>query len=360
MFKRMVSIVIAAMMLLTLFVGCGKAVENEPAKTEPVKTEATKAEATKEEAPAPKPDVKQIVLRLAEIHPKGYPTELGDEEFARLVEEKTEGRIKVEVYFGAQLGQEKAVIEQVQFGAIDFARISVSPVAEFAKELNVLTLPYIYRDREHMWKVLDGPLGDEFLKSVEKAKMIGLNWYDAGARSFYNSKREIKSVADLKGLKIRVQEQKLMMGMITALGASPTPMPMGDVYSALQTGVIDGAENNWPSYISASHFEVAKFYTVDGHTMVPEITVASKITMDKISAGDQELIKQAAKEAIAFQKEKWIAQEKSDEEKAKSAGCTVTYLDAATVTEFQKAVAPLYDEVGADYKDLIKKIQETK
>ncbi|MCX7708441.1 MAG: TRAP transporter substrate-binding protein [Clostridia bacterium] len=352
MARKIVCLMVATMLLLTVFAGCGA---SKPAAS----TEPAKAEASKEAAPAPKPDGKQIVLRLAEIHPKGYPTELGDEEFARLVGEKTKGRIKVEVYFGAQLGQEKAVIEQVQFGAIDFARISVSPVAEFAKELNVLQLPYIYRDREHMWKVLQGPIGDDLLKSVEKAKMVGLNWYDAGARSFYNSKKEIKSVEDLKGLKIRVQESKLMMGLVKALGASPTPMPMGDVYSALQTGVIDGAENNWPSYISASHFEVAKNYTVDRHTMVPEITVASKQTMDKLSKEDQEAIRAAAKEAIEFQKAKWIEQEKKDEEKAKAAGCKITYLDDKTVAEFQKAVAPLYDD-AKDFADLIKKIQETK
>lgn len=302
----------------------------------------------------------QIVLRLAEIHPADYPTTQGDLEFARLVEEKSQGRIKVEVYYGAQLGDEKTVVEQVQFGAIDFARISVSPVSEFAKDLNALQMPYLYRDGEHMWKVLNGPIGEAMLKSVEKAKLIGLNWYDAGARNFYNSKKEIKSIADLKGMKIRVQQSKLMMEMIEAFGASPSPMPMGDVYSALQTGVIDGAENNWPSYISASHFEVAKFYTVDRHTMVPEITVASQVTMSKLSPEDQELIKQAAKEATPFQIEKWAAREKTDEEKAKAAGCTITYLDAATVAEFQKAMQPLYEKYGKDYADLIKQIQETK
>jgi tripartite ATP-independent transporter DctP family solute receptor len=302
----------------------------------------------------------QIVLRLAEIHPQDYPTTQGDFEFARLVEEKTKGRIKVEVYFGAQLGDEKTVVEQVQFGAIDFARISVSPVSEFAKELNALQMPYLYRDGEHMWKVLNGPIGDSMLKSVEKAKLIGLNWYDAGSRSFYNSKKEIKTVADLKGMKIRVQQSKLMMEMIETFGASPSPMPMGDVYSALQTGVIDGAENNWPSYISASHFEVAKFYTADRHTMVPEITVGSMATMAKLSKEDQDLIKQAAKEATAFQVAKWAEREKTDEAKAKAAGCTITYLDAATMAEFQKAVQPLYEKYGKDYADIIKQIQETK
>lgn len=352
MLKRILSVVLTLILAAALLAGCGQ--KPAPASSAPAPAPASSS------APAPKPEANKIVLRLAEIHPADYPTTLGDKEFARLVEERSNGRIKIEVYFGAQLGQEKAVIEQVQFGAIDFARISISPVSEFAKELNVLQLPYIYTSSEHMWKVLESPLGDEMLKSVEKAKLVGLCWYDAGSRNFYNSKREIKSVADLKGLKIRVQQSKLMMDMITALGASPTPMDMGEVYSGLQTGVIDGAENNWPSYDSASHFEVAKFYTVDGHTRVPEITVSSKIVMDKLSKEDQELIKKAAKDSVKYQREQWTKKEKSSEEKAKAAGGKITYLDAAAIAEFQKAVLPLYDSVAKDYKDLIKKIQDMK
>lgn len=350
MFKKVISLMVASMLLLSVFSGCTSKGGDSTAGAQ------TSQNTT---APAAKP-TKQTVLRLAEIHPGDYPTTLGDKEFARLVEERTNGRIKIEVYFGAQLGQEKAVIEQTQFGAIDFARISLSPVSEFAKELNVLQLPYIYRDAEHMWKVLDGQIGQDLLKSVEKAKLTGLCYYDAGSRNFYNSKREIKSVADLKGLKIRVQESKMMMEMIKALGASATPMAMGEVYSALQTGVIDGAENNWPSYVSASHNEVAKFYTVDGHTRVPEIIVASQMTMTKLSKEDQDIIRQASKDSVKFQKEKWAEKEKADEQKAISSGAKVTRLDAKTIEEFQKAVAPLYDEYGKDHKDLIKRIQDTK
>jgi tripartite ATP-independent transporter DctP family solute receptor len=300
-----------------------------------------------------------INLKLAEIHPKGYPTEQGDEEFARLVKEASKGRIIITVYPGGQLGDEKAVVEQVKMGAIDFARISVAPVTQFAPELNVLSLPYIYRDSAHMWKVLSGPIGQDLLKSVEKADMIGLLYFDAGARSFYNTKKEIKSPADMKGMKIRVQEAKLMMDLVRSLGASPTPMAAGDVYSALQTNVIDGAENNWPSYISFSHYEVAKFYTVDKHTCIPEILVASKIKLTKLTAADQALIKKAATQAVEFQKKKWAEAEKTNEAKAKAAGCKITYLTPAQVGEFQKAVMPMYDGYK-QYADLIKKIQAVK
>jgi len=301
-----------------------------------------------------------IELKLAEIHPKGYPTELGDEEFARLVKESSNGRINIIVFPGGQLGgDEKAVVEQVQMGAIDFARISLAPVLQFAKEMTVLSLPYIYRDSNHMWKVLSGPIGEALLKSVDKANLIGLAYYDAGARSFYNSKKDIKSVADLKGLKIRVQEAKLMMDLVKALGASPTPMATGDVYSALQTNVIDGAENNWPSYISFSHYQVAKFYTVDKHTCIPEILVGSKKKFANLSKDDLDIISRGAKDAVEFQKKKWAESEKVNEEKAKAAGCKITYPDAKTIAEFQKAVQPIYGDYK-DYADLIKKIQDTK
>ncbi len=301
-----------------------------------------------------------IELKLAEIHPKGYPTEQGDEEFARLVKERSQGRINITVFPGGQLGgDEKAVVEQVQMGAIDFARISLAPVLQFAKELSVLSLPYIYRDSTHMWKVLSGPIGQDLLKSVDKANLLGLAYYDAGARNFYNSKKDIKTVADLKGMKIRVQEAKLMMDLVKALGASPTPMATGDVYSALQTNVIDGAENNWPSYISFSHYQVAKFYTVDGHTCIPEILVGSKKKFVNLSKADLDLISKAAKDAVEFQKKKWAESEKVNEEKAKAAGCKITYLDAKTIAEFQKAVQPIYADYK-DYADLIKKIQDIK
>ncbi len=197
---------------------------------------------------------KPIVLRLAETHPKGYPTELGDEEFARLVKERSGGRIVIEVYPGSQLGEEKAVIEQVQFGAIDLTRVSISPLASFVPKLNAFQMPYLYRDSDHMWKVLKGDIGKELLASLEPFGFIGLGWFDGGARSFYNSKKPVRTPADLKGLKIRVQESELMMGLVRAFGAVPTPMPYGEVYSGLQTGVIDGAENNPPSYFSASHY----------------------------------------------------------------------------------------------------------
>ncbi len=296
-----------------------------------------------------------IVLRLAETHAADYPTTQGDYEFARLVEERTDGRIKIEVYPGSQLGEERAVIEQVQFGAIDFTRVSISPLAAFSPNLNALQMPYLYRNPDHMWQVLNSDIGDEFLASMTDAGFVGLSWFDSGARSFYNSVRPITSVADLKGLKIRVQESDLMVGLVEALGAVATPMPFGEVYSAIQTGIIDGAENNWPSYYSTSHFEVAQYYTLDEHTRVPEITIASKIAMDKLSAADQAIIKQAAKDSMAFQIQAWADYEKVAEDAIRANGNEITYLDDNS--EFQAAMQPLYDALSPELKAVVAKIQ---
>lgn len=302
----------------------------------------------------------EFVFKLAEIHPAGYPTELGDQEFARLVNERSKGRIKIDVYNGAQLGQERPTVEKVLTGDIDFARISLAPVTQFAPETNVLMLPYIYRDADHMWKVLKGPIGMDLLQAVEKAGMVGLNWLDGGARSFYNSKKEIKTLADLKGMKFRVQQSKLMMDLVKALGGSPTPIPMGDVYSSLQTKVIDGAENNWPSYVTSfSHYEVAKYYTEDQHSRIPEITVASKKTMNKLTKADQELVKKAALDAMDFQIKKWAEADIVAQKKAKDSGAKITYLTPEARAEFEKAVQPIYDDYK-EYAALIKKIKDVK
>lgn len=308
-----------------------------------------------QEASAEKP----IVLRLADNQPDGYPTVIGDLEFARLVEERSNGRIKVEVYNNGQLGDEKSAIEQVQFGGIDFTRVSISPLSNFNPLLNALQMPYLYRDSNHMWKVLNGEIGEYFLNSMTDSGFVGLVYYDSGARNFYNSVKPIYTVADLKGMKIRVQESTLMMGLVSALGAVPTPLPYGDVYSALQTNVIDGAENNWPSYDTSSHFEVAKYYSIDEHTRVPEMIIASKITMDKLSAADQELIKQAARDSAPVQIQAWADFEKKSEAKVVAAGSKINAINDQA--EFAAAMQPLYDSfLDAEGKEWVKKIKAVK
>src|SRR4030042_407448 len=193
-----------------------------------------------------------IVMRLGETHAQDYPTTKGVYEFAKLVKERTNGRIVIEVYHSKQLGEESAVIEQVQLGAIEMTRVSISAVSSFFRDLDAFQLPYLYRDAAHMWKVLDGPIGDEILKKHEAFNFVGVGWFESGSRNFY-TKKQVKTVEDLKGMKIRVQQAPLMVGMVQALGAVATPLPYGEVYSALQTGVVDGAEHNWPSPSNISY-----------------------------------------------------------------------------------------------------------
>lgn len=299
-----------------------------------------------------------INMKMADNQPADYPTVVGDLEFARMVNEKSGGRINIEVFSGAVLGDEKSVMEGVQMGGIELARVNAQPLSDFSKSLRVLSLPYLFRDADHLWKVLDGPIGDELLQSLGANRMMGLAYYDSGSRSFYNSKRAVKTPADMKGLKIRVQQSELMMGLVSALGASPTPMPYAEVYTSLQSGVIDGAENNWPSYYSTSHYEVSKYFTLDHHSRTPEVVIMSKVVWDKLTPADQKLIKECARASEAAQKKAWADYEKKSIDAVKAKGNTIIELD--DLTAWQDAVKPLVEKMGADHKDLVKRITDTK
>ena len=299
----------------------------------------------------------RTVLRYAENQTGDYPTTQAAQKFADLVKAKTNGRITVEIYDSGQLGDEASVVEQVQFGGIDISRVSLITLSRFSRVFMALQLPYLYRDADHMWNVLDGDIGREMLKRTEDSGIEGLSWYDAGARSFYNTQHEIHNLSDMKGLRIRVQECSMMMDMVKAFGASPTPMAYGEVYSALQSNTIDGAENNWPSYDLMNHYEVAKYYVVDEHCRVPEMQIISKQTMDKLSPDDQEIIRECAAESARYERRLWPESERASEAKVKAGGATITRLSDEARAEFVKAVQPLYASYGAEYKDLIQKIR---
>lgn len=333
--KRTLAIVLALLFVLTAVIaGCGGG-DKKPAQ----------------------PAQQQLVLKLGETHPPDYPTTMGDKEFAKLVTERSKGRIKVEVYPSSQLGEEKAVIEQVQLGAIAFTRVSSGPMAEFNKPMGVFSLPYIFDSNEHMWKFLNGPDGQKMLDGLSASKFIGLCYFDPGARSFYSTK-PIKELADMKGLKIRVIQNKINMELMQAIGASATPMPYGQVFSALQTGVIDGAENNFPSYLTANHYQVAKNYLVDQHQRVPEVLIMSKVVWDKLSDDDKKLIKQAAVDAVKTQRELWAKFEKEAEDKVKAAGCTVTYVK--DLKPWQEAVKPMIQNYRSEYGAVLDAIAKAK
>ena len=297
-----------------------------------------------------------VTLRSADIHPTDYPTVEAVRHMGKLLEERSQGRIKINVFHSAQLGQEKDTIDQTRFGVIDMNRINMAPFNNLIPATNIPSLPFIFRSVEHMRKVMDGPIGDNLLKEFEKHDLVGLAFYDSGSRSFYNSKRAIKSPADMKGLKIRVQQSDKFVALVSALGANATPMPFGEVYSALQTGVIDGAENNWPSYESTRHFEVSKYYSQTEHSLSPEALVMSKKSFAKFNAADQALIKDAAKESVAKMRELWDAREKESEAKVKAGGAQI---NAVEKQPFVDAMKPVYDKFVTDpkLKEMVAAIQ---
>ncbi|TCM53205.1 tripartite ATP-independent transporter DctP family solute receptor [Rhizobium sp. PP-F2F-G48] len=298
----------------------------------------------------------EITLRSADIHPDGYPTVEAVKYMGQLVSERSNGRIKIEVSNNAVLGNEKDTIEQTRFGVIDLNRVNAAPFNNLVPETTVLGLPFLFRSTEHMHHTVDGPIGEEVLKAFEPHGLVGLAFYDSGARSFYTTKKPIEKLDDLKGMKIRVQQSDLWIAMMQAFGANPTPMPMGEVYSSLETGVVDGAENNWPSYESARHYEVAKNYTLTEHSLNPEILVMSKISWDKLTPEDQTLLRQAAKDSVGKMRELWTAREKASEEKVRAAGNNIIKVDKKP---FADAMKPVYDRFVTDpaMKDLLERVQ---
>ncbi|MEZ2333472.1 TRAP transporter substrate-binding protein [Mesorhizobium sp. RCC_202] len=301
----------------------------------------------------------ETVLRSADTHPDGYPTVEAVKYMGELIKQRTDGRYSVEVYHSAQLGEEKDTIEQTQTGVIDLNRVSMGPFNGIVPETAVPSLPYIFRSVDQMRHVMDGPIGDEILKAFEAHDLVGLAFYDSGARSFYNTKKDITSIADLKGMKFRVIQSDVFVDMVKALGANATPMAYGEVYSALETGVIDGAENNWPSFESAKHYEVAKHYTTDEHQIVPEVLVMSKSSWDKLSPEDQAIVRQAAKDSVVKMRELWDAQEKKSRDIVEKAGVKVSEIDKQPLID---AMKPVYDKYLStpELKDLAARIQATK
>ena len=301
----------------------------------------------------------EVTLRSSDTHPAGYPTVAAVEHMGNLLKERSGGRICIEVFPSAQLGEERDTIDQTKFGVIDLNRVSMGPFNNLVEETKVVSLPFIFRDTSHMHRVMDGPIGDEILAAFEPHGFVGLAYFDGGSRSFYNRVRPITSVADMAGMKIRVIQSDVFVDMMAALGANATPMPFGEVYSGLQTGVIDGAENNWPSYESTGHYEVAQFYTLTEHLIVPEVLVMSKVSWDKLSAEDQALVRQAAKESIPVNRELWAARSGESEAKVRAAGVQV--VDTIEKSQFSDAMGPVYAKHAGSpaLLDLVARIQAT-
>ena len=300
----------------------------------------------------------KTVLKASDVHPEGYPTVAAVENLGKKLESATNGRLSVQMYAAMQLGGEKEAIEQAQIGAIQLARVSVGTLGPVINDLNVLNLPFLFRNTAHMEKVIDGDIGAELLDKVTndpKAGLVALCWMDAGARNLYDTKKPIKDIADLKGLKIRVIGNPMFVDMMNALGGNGVAMGYDQVFSALQTGVVDGAENNPPSYVFDNHYTVAKYYTLTQHLIVPEILVFSRKTWDAMSKDDQDLLRKFAREAQLDERDLWNKYETAALDKAKAAGNQI--IEIADKTPFQDAVKPVWDKYGPKFADMIKRIQ---
>jgi tripartite ATP-independent transporter DctP family solute receptor len=300
----------------------------------------------------------KLVIKASDVQPPGYPTVAATENLGKKLSDATQGRLSVQMYPSAQLGGEKETIEQTQIGAIQMLRVSVGSMGPIVDDINVINMPFLFKSTAHANKMMDGPIGQELLDKITaspNANLVALCWMDSGARSLYNSKHPIKAIEDIKGLKFRVIGNPIFIDMMNALGGNGVGMGYDQVFSALQTGVIDGAENNMPSYVFSNQYTAAKYVTLTEHLIIPEMLVFSKRIWNTLSTDDQNLIKKFAREAQLEEREFWKQYEQKALEKAKAAGSEI--IEIADKTPFQNAVKPVWDKYGPKYQDMIKRIQ---
>ena len=301
----------------------------------------------------------KLVWKASDVHPLGYPTVEAIVRMGKKLEGATNGRISVQMYPSMQLGGEKEMIEQVQVGALQIARISVGAMGPVVDELNVFNLPFIFRDEQHMRKVIDGPIGTELLEKISanpNSRLIALGWMDAGTRNVYSNKAVTKP-ADLKGMKVRMMGNPIFVETMNAMGGSGVAMGFNELYSALQTGVVDGAENNEPTVLAQNHYQVAKTISQTGHLIIPEIFVFSKRTWETLSKEDQALVKRFAREAQFEERQLWDEKTSVATEELKARGVKFVAADKAA---FYTATQPIRDKYGSKYATLLKRIEDTK
>ena len=301
-----------------------------------------------------------VEFRSADVHNSDdYPTVAAVKHMSELLDKRSNGKYKIKVFNKSALGSEKETLDQVKIGALEMNRVNISALNSICPKTLVPTMPFLFDSIAHMRKSLDGPIGEEILKGCEHEGLVGLAFYDSGARSIY-AKKPVKTLADAKGLKIRVQQSDLWVALVSAMGANATPMPAGEVFTALKTGLIDAAENNIPSYDGFKHYEAVKFYSRTEHSMAPEMLVMSKAVYDKLPKADQDLFRAAAKESVAFQRKKWDEQEaKSLEVVTKGGAQIIADVDKAS---FRAAMTPVYTKFIStpDLQRLVKAVQDNK
>lgn len=287
-------------------------------------------------------------LFAADTHPDEYPTVQALHAIDRLLNERTNGEMRIRIYAGGQMGAEKDTLEITVFGGLDLNRVNLAPLNSIVPETIVLALPFLFRSIPHLRATLDGTTGRKILDAMSAQGLHGLCYYDSGARSFYNTKRPIRTPEDMKGLKLRVQNSDIYVAMVSALGANPTPIPYGEVYQSLVQGVVDGAENNWPSYESARHFEAAQHYSLTRHVMAPEVLVASERRWDRMSYEEQEYLQAAAYDSVPIMREIWDARVNAARARLIESGVQV--VDDIDRDAFAKLMLPVWDQFLTDPK----------
>lgn len=295
-------------------------------------------------------------IKLAHALNTTHPVHIGMERLAELVAQKSDSQLTIRIFPGQQLGSERETLELLQIGSIGMTKVSSAALENFVPELRVYSLPYLFTDDEHILSVLNGEIGRELLLAGEDYWLRGLTYYDAGQRSFYTVNKPVQKPEDLKGQKIRVMESQMSVNMVRQLGGSPTPISWGELYTALQQGVVDGAENNPPSFLTSRHYEVAKYYSLDEHTMLPDLLLISTIQWNKLTEQEQEWLQEAADSSARYQRQIWAEAEEEAYETVREAGVEIFYPDKEPFIELTKPIYERYKESDPEFYQLIQRI----
>ena len=340
--KKLLTLALTAIFVLSTAACGGPAAPAAPAPVAPAPAQDAPADAPAQEdgaAADPFADAPSFRLMLAENQPYHNPISQGMMMFSELVYEKTNGTVYVDVFLDGQLGTEDDTVVQLRAGTLDMSRVNVAAITPVADAMGVFMLPFIFADDDHKYRVLDGPIGQELGAHLEEYGLVFLEYWEAGSRNFYTSNTPIRSVADMQGMMVRVQPVEVALRMVEALGAAAVPIPFPDVYTALQTGVVDGAENDFVSYYTAGHFEVARYFSLTGHMSPPAMVVMSAQTWNQLIPAQQEAVRAAAREAVLWQRQAMMDFQLESRDRVVAAGTEIIEVD---VREFQEAMAEVY------------------
>lgn len=300
-------------------------------------------------------DVK--MMYLAHTLPQTHPVHKGILEFQKALSEKSGGTIEIKIFPDGQLGSEREVLELLQIGSVAVTKVSAATLSNFVPEYHLLGIPYLFRDKQHQFDVLEGEVGKSILQKGSKFWLRGLCYYDAGSRSFYTSNKAIRTPEDLKGLKIRVMNNQMAINMVEALGGSPTPMSYGELYTAIQQGVVDGAENNPPSFVSSNHYEVSKYYTLDQHSSVPDVLLIGTKFWETLNDQEKQWVQEAADESSQAEKVFWQNSVDESMETARKAGVEIIMPDKSLFQEQSKSVLEGFLKDHPEMNEIINKIK---